>query len=84
MLFGLFPLAFLDGGTLVAWKRLIWLILFGLVVFLFIFLVVNKTNALPNAVKDMNVISLVVLAFSGLILSLLFWLYFRIRAKART
>jgi hypothetical protein len=84
LLFGLFPLVFLDGGTLAAWKRLLWFILFAFVVFLFIYILIIKTHALTDAVKDMTVISLVGLALVGLLLSLIFWLYFRIRAKART
>jgi hypothetical protein len=80
LLFGLVPATFLDGGTLASWKKLIWFIVFGLVVFLFVHIVVNKSNALTSAVKDMKVISMVCLVAISFILSLLFWLYFRIRA----
>ena len=84
LLFGLMPLTFLDGGTLVSWKKLLWFLLFGVIVFLFIQIVVNKTDSLIHAVKDMNVITVVSLALGSLVFSALFWLYFRIRAKART
>jgi hypothetical protein len=80
LLFGLVPATFLDGGTLASWKKLIWFIVFGLVVFLFVHIVVNKSNALTSAVKDMKVISMVCLVAICFVLSLLFWLYFRIRA----
>jgi hypothetical protein len=81
LLFGLVPATFLDGGTLVSWKKLIWVIVFGLVVFLFVHIVINKSNALTGAVKDMNVITIVCLTLACLVFSLAFWGYFRFRSK---
>jgi hypothetical protein len=81
VLFGLIPLTFLDGGTLASWKKLVWLFTFGGVVFLFIHIVVNKTDTLTRAVTNMNVITLFILVIISLIISLAFWIFFFFRSK---
>ena len=79
LVFGLLPLTFLDGSILVSWNKWVWIIVFGIVSFLFYHIIINNNAILASAVKDTNVVTMLALVLFSVIFSIGFWLYFRIR-----
>ena len=79
LLFGLLPVTFLDGGVVAAWKRWVWLIVYIIITFFLFSTVINQSEILTGAVKNMKVIWLSVLVAASFVFSLIFWLFFRIQ-----
>ena len=80
LLFGLLPLRFLDGEKLLSWQRALWLILFGIGIFLFVHVILNSTAASANAGRSYAG-AITFFALFGAA-STAFWAYFRFRPEA--
>lgn len=79
LVFGLLPLRFLDGEKLLSWQRALWLILFGIGMFLFVHVILNSTAASANAGRS-YVGAITFFALFGAA-STAFWAYFRFRPE---
>jgi hypothetical protein len=79
LLFGLLPLRFLDGEKLLSWQRALWLVLFGVGMFLFVHVILNSTASSANAGRSYAG----AIAFFALFgaASSAFWAYFRFRRE---
>jgi hypothetical protein len=68
LLFGLLPLSMTDGGTLFRWNKIVWGVLFGIVLFLFWHVLLNKDSKYGAAFTQTNTkVLLVALAFWTLV-----------------
>ncbi len=83
LLLGMLPLAFLDGGTVAAWKKWVWAGLLAAIVYFFIHIVVGQNDKWLEAAKNIDIWILFGLALTGLALSIAFWVLFRYRARRR-
>jgi len=81
LVFSLMPLRFLDGEHLWAWRRGVWLALFGTGMFLFVHVVLNASSA---ALSPQRSYAVAIGMFTGFgLLSTCFWAYFRFRPTPR-
>lgn len=80
IVFGLLPLKFLDGQRLAGWHRWIWALVYGLGMFLFVFLLVLDTRPLAVKAGQLHAVVTVIALFGGFaVFSIAFWAYFRYR-----
>ena len=79
LVFSLMPLRFLDGEHLWAWRRGVWLALFGAGMFLFVHVVLDAAS---TAVSPQRSYAVAIGMFTGFgVLSTAFWAYFRFRPQ---
>jgi hypothetical protein len=79
LVFSLMPLRFLDGEHLWAWRRGVWLALFGSGLFLFVHVVLNAASTAQSPNRSYAV---AIGMFTGFgLLSTAFWAYFRFRPR---
>lgn len=82
LVFSLMPLRFLDGEHLWAWRRGVWLALFGAGMFLFVHVVLDASSA---AISPQRSYAVAIGMFTGFgLLSTVFWAYFRFRQTPQT
>ncbi len=63
LLFGLVPLSFMEGGSLFRWSKVLWSAMFGVALFLFWHVLLNKNSKYGAAFENTN--TQVVLALLG-------------------
>jgi len=83
VVFGMLPLASLEGAKVMAWSRRLWAVIFGVSLFAFLSIIVNPHgNTLPPPSAG-SVWSLVGLVGGLTLLSVGTWLYFQARPVPR-
>jgi hypothetical protein len=73
---GLFPLRFLDGSKLRAWNQVVWIVLFGVSVLAFVYILINPVSGYLGRAPAITAL-LLLLGFG--LFSTAFWAYFRYR-----
>jgi hypothetical protein len=74
LLFGLLPLEFMEGRTLWRWSRLVWIVFAAAVLFLFVHVVVNRTDAYTSVAEETGVQALFIVCAACVVLASAFWL----------
>jgi hypothetical protein len=77
-MFGLLPLKFLGGGSLLQWNRLVWALLFGFGVFTFLQTLIEH---LGDGVPRSSIFTAAALFVGFGFVSVVFWSYFRIKNR---
>jgi hypothetical protein len=77
-MFGLLPLKFLEGETLLKWNRIAWGLLFGFGVFTFLQTLIEHTG---DAIPRSSIVTAAALFVGFGTISILFWSYFRIKNR---
>jgi hypothetical protein len=82
LLFALIPLDFMEGSKLVRWRRPLWLLFYGLVVFAFIHTVLDPRAEYLRPTARGALAGVLFLFFAFGALSILFWAYIRRLSRA--
>lgn len=77
LVFGLVPLTFMDGAKLARWRRSMWLLAYGLVIFAFVHLVLDPRAEYVELSESASLGGVLVLFFAFAAASIAFWAYFR-------
>jgi hypothetical protein len=77
--FGLIPLTFLDGHDLFAWRKGLWLVLWGFGLYWFAVVILHPALSTYNEVSGAGAIWFGILFGSLMIIALSTWAYFAIR-----
>ena len=84
--YAMIPITFMDGATVFAWNKLVWIALFGVATFLFWHLLLNQDDAYLDALRQTRVaVALGLVLLYGLV-TLGTWLFFKAwnrRSEAR-
>jgi hypothetical protein len=83
LVFGLIPLAFLDGDKLVTWSRAAWLVLFGGGLFLFVHVLLRPGSGYVGHTANGSLAVVIALFVAFGLISIAFWAYFRFRTAER-
>ena len=75
----LIPLTFNDGHKIWVWNRLAWLALALPASFLFFHTLINRDASVQDLSQQTNAVAMVGICAGFLALSLVIWLYFRVR-----
>jgi hypothetical protein len=82
--YSMIPITFMDGAAVYEWNRLAWAGLFGLATFLFWHLLLNQQDSYLDALRQTRVaVALGLVLLYGAI-TLLTWLFFRLRNRTVT
>ena len=84
LLFSLLPIRYLDGAKILAWSRPAWVLLYGVVVFLWWQLLLNRDAAYVDALKQPSVQAVFGVLLVWGITTGCMWTYFRIRDRGRS
>jgi hypothetical protein len=79
VIFGLMPLRYLPGESVMRWSRLGWAVLFGIAAFAFLHVLVNPSSGYLADTTIQPLVKVVALGFGFGLVSVLFWAYFRFR-----
>jgi hypothetical protein len=79
--FGLIPLSFMDGETLLRWRKPIWMTLFAVVAFMFWHVLLNKDSQYAAAFGGQS--TRIMIALLGVFTALTLVSYFYFRARRR-
>jgi hypothetical protein len=77
LVFGLVPLSFMDGGTLFRWNKWVWGGVFGIVIFLFWHVLLNKNSKYGAAFQQTSAKVVVGLLAFWTVVTVGTYLYFR-------
>ena len=80
LFFNMVPLRFMDGHKLWGWNKGAWLAMAGVTAFLFWHVLLNKERAYFSSLQETTVATAVVLVGACLAITIVAWLFFRIRA----
>ena len=84
VVFGLMPLRYLPGQSVMRWSRLAWAILFGIAAFAFLHVLVNPSSGYLADTTIQPLVKVVALGVGFGLVSVLFWAYFRYRRTPPT
>ena len=77
----LFPLRYLDGSRIVAWRRIMWATLFAVALFVLIHVLLSPGSGYVGRTDDTGLLPVVIGLYIGFgLFSVLFWAYFRYRS----
>ncbi|MGH2739726.1 MAG: FGLLP motif-containing membrane protein [Actinomycetota bacterium] len=79
VLFALIPMSFMDGQKLLKWSRLVWALLFGVSLFLFIQVLLDPGSGYIATSDTVPFFTVLALFVSFALFSIAFWAYFRFR-----
>jgi len=83
MLFSLFPLRFLPGGRLAAWSWWAWALLTAVVLFVFVHVLLMPATGYLGRSTTASVSATIALFVVFAVISVVFWLWFRLRPDPR-
>ena len=76
----MFPLRYLDGSRITAWRRMMWALLFGVALFALVHVLLSPGSGYVGSTDNVGLLPVVVGLFVGFgVFSLVFWAYFRYR-----
>ena len=84
LFFNMIPLHFMDGHKLWNWNKAAWLAMAGVTSFLFWHVLLNREKSSFSALQETTAATALILVGVCLVLSLSFWLFFRLRAAGGT
>jgi hypothetical protein len=83
LLFNLMPIRFMDGAKVMAWSRPAWAVAFGVVVFLWWQLLLNRNQAYVDALRQTSVTAVIAVVVFFALTTGTVWTYFRVRDRDR-
>lgn len=76
----LFPLRYLDGSRITVWRRLVWVVLFGIALFVLVHVLLSPGSGYVGKTDNVGLLPVVIGLFAAFaVFSLAFWGYFRYR-----